>query len=124
LHQMKQRFLSSATLWVIKVNNNLAGYVWSAGQSDFGPYYFPIGDKDVFLFDGAVIAEYRGKNLYPLLLSNVLHGLRISGCSRAIYDAHEWNHAVIKSFMKVGGKRLGIVKKYKIGRRRYLLWIK
>lgn len=122
IHQVRERFSSEATLWVIRSGGNLAGYVWSAGRSEFGPYYFPIGENDVFLFDGAVLEDYRGKNIYPVLLSNVLYGLKTSGKSRAYYDAHSWNEAVIRSFMKVKAKKLGIVKKYRIGRKHYIVW--
>jgi GNAT superfamily N-acetyltransferase len=120
--QLKNRFSVSATLWIIKAGEDLAGYVWSIGKSKFGPYYMPIGENDVFIFDGAVLEKYRGKNIFPMLLSTVLFTLKEYGVNRAIVDAHEWNVSVHKSFFKVGAKILGIVRKYKIGNNAYLIW--
>jgi hypothetical protein len=125
LKQLKDRFLKAAVLWMIKVDGKLAGYVWSIGSSKLlGPYYFPLCEKDVFLFDGSVLPQYRGKNIYPLLLANVLHGVKQTCFIRAICDATEWNISVQKSFSKVGMKRLGIVKKFRFLGRNFLLWKK
>jgi len=125
LPQLKKRFPHSAILWMIKVDGKLAGYVWSIGKSTAEcpcPYYFPLCDNDVFLFDGSVLTQYRGRNLYPLLVKHVLYGVKKLGFIRAIFDAHEWNVPVQKSFLKVGMKKLGVVRKYKFWGRNLLLW--
>lgn len=122
LTQLKERFTKKAVLWVIKSDGNLAGYVWSIGQSTFDPYYLPLCDNDVFLFDGSVLPQYRGRNIYPQLLKNVLYGVKRMGFSRAICDAYVWNISVQKSFLKVGLKKLGVVRKYRFWGRNFILW--
>lgn len=125
LTQLKERFAKLAVLWMIKVDGKLAGYVWSIGKSTYKcpcPYYFPLCDNDVFLFDGSVLPQYRGRNLYPLLLKHVLYGVKKMGFIRAICDAHEWNVSVIKSFSKAGLKKLGTVRKYSLMGHEFVLW--
>lgn len=123
LTQLKERFAKGAVLWIIKFNGNLSGYVWSIGKSStLNPYYFPLCDNDVFLFDGSVLPPYRGKNIYPQLLKNALYGVKQMGFSRAICDAYVWNIAVQKSFSKVGLKKFGIVRKYRLFGHDFILW--
>lgn len=125
LIELKERFAKLAVLWMIKVDGKLAGYVWSIGKSTYkcpGPHYFPLCDNDVYLFDGSVLPQYRGRNLFPLLLKHVLYGVKKLGFIRVIFDAHEWNVSVHKSFSKVGMKKLGVVRKYRFWGRNFLLW--
>lgn len=127
LTELKERFAKLAVLWMIKVDGKLAGYVWTIRKSTYKcpcPYYFPLCDNDVFLFDGSVLPQYRGRNLYPLLLKNVLCGVKRLGFIRAICDAHEWNGSVQKSFSKAGLKKIGVVRKYRFWRHDFLLWKK
>jgi ribosomal protein S18 acetylase RimI-like enzyme len=121
--QLKFRFSISATMWVIKIEDNIAGYVWSTRKSKIKPYYIPLGENDVFMFDGSVISKYRGRNVYPQLLSNVVSSLKQRNFYRVIFDAHGWNSSVIRSFNKIGAKQLGIVRRYKFGRNNFLLWV-
>jgi hypothetical protein len=122
LTQLKERFAKAAVLWLIKVDDNLAGYVWSIGRSTLGPYYFPLCDNDAFLFDTSVFHAYRGNNIYPLLHTHVMLELKRRGVIRVIFDTHEWNIPIHKSLSKVKAKKLGIVRKYRFFGRNFILW--
>ncbi len=121
-YQFKERFPQSAIMWIIKIDDDLAGYVWSTGKSTMSPSYLQLCNNDVYLFDGLVLPQYRGKNIYPVLLGNVLFELKIMGFVRAFLIAHQWNESVQKSFLKVNTKILAVVRKYGFGRHEYFTW--
>jgi hypothetical protein len=74
-------------------------------------YYFPLAEDDVILFDGAVLPEYRGRNIFPILLTNVFYELKKRGIARVIFDAMIWNKSVLRSLEKIPAKKLCAIKK-------------
>jgi len=122
-YQLNDRFSISAILWIIKVKDDLAGYVWSvASKSKLSPSYIPLCNRDVYLFDGGVMERHRGKNIYPVFISHVIFELKKLGFVRAFFVAHEWNKSVLRSFSKIQAQTLGVARKYSFGGREFITW--
>ena len=69
---VKERFGLGASLWLIKFEDQLAGYGWTLQGRTVEPHYFRLGPDDVHLFDFHVFRQYRGRGLNPLLVTHIL----------------------------------------------------
>jgi ribosomal protein S18 acetylase RimI-like enzyme len=104
---IRERFEQGASLWLIKSGEKLAGYGWTLQGRTIEPYYFPLGQDDVHLFDFHVYHEYRGQGLNPFLVTHILSNLARIGGGRAFIEAAEWNEAQLSSLRKTPFHRLG-----------------
>jgi len=116
------RFARGALLWLISVDNRLAGYGWSLQGGTIEPYYFPLGEDDVHLFDFYVFPQYRGRALNPALVATILHYLKVDQRRRVFIEAAEWNQPQLSSLGKTGFQCLGIATKLTIRKRTVVLW--
>ena len=71
---IRERFETAATLWLVKSGEKLAGYGWTVQGHTVGPYYFRLGENDVQLFDFYVfpkfhlyILNYKAQGLHAIL---------------------------------------------------------
>ena len=120
--QFKERFSRWAILWLVKHKSNVAGFIWCSKKSPIEPYYFPLGENDALLFDGAVLPEYRGRNIYPIFLTKVFYELKKRGVVRVIIDAYKWNKPALRSLEKIPAKRLCAGNKIHLFGRTIVLW--
>jgi len=107
---IKERFPKGASLWLLRSGSELAGYGWTLQGCTIGEYYFPMGPKDVQLFDFYVFPQFRGRAMHWLLTSYILQTLAAEGAARAFADTGEWNQAQISSFKMTPFRRLGMVR--------------
>lgn len=107
---IKERFAKGASLWLLRSGNELAGYGWTLQGSTIAEYHFPMGPKDVQLFDFYVFPKFRGRAMHWLLTSYLLQTLAAEGAARAFADTGEWNQAQISSFKMTAFRRLGMVR--------------
>lgn len=120
---MTERFAKGAWLWLIKVENRLAGYGWSLKGCTVEPHFFPVEETDIHLFDFYVFPQYRGRGLNPILVIGILKGLGAGVCGgRAFIEAAEWNQPQLSSLRKTPFRRLGLAKKLPILRRTFIYW--
>jgi hypothetical protein len=117
-----ERFDCGATLWIVECQNELAGYGWTLRGRAIEPYYFPLGERDVQLFDFFVLAKFRGRALHWLLTGHILHTLATEGVGRAYADTHEWNAAQLASFKMTPLRCLGLVRTYNFFGRQLRSW--
>jgi hypothetical protein len=110
-YNIREGFSKSAILWLMKQNGNVIGFIWSIKDSSIKPYFFPLGENDVMLSDGAVLPEYRGRNIFPRFLTKVFYELKKRNAVRVIFDANISNKSVLRSFEKIHGKKLCVVKR-------------
>ena len=61
------------------------------------PYFLPLGENDVFMYDHLVFPEYRGRRMLSLLMISEIGQLATESRSRAYFEVAEWNHACISS---------------------------
>jgi ribosomal protein S18 acetylase RimI-like enzyme len=78
---------------------------WTAQQADkireIRCIMHPRGDE-VYLYDAFTFAEYRGQNLYPALLQQILDFSREQGLRRALIFVLSDNMASIRGVQKAG----------------------
>ena len=119
---IKERFATGASLWLVRFGDRLAGYGWTLQGRSIEPYYFPLTADDVHLFDFHVFPEYRGRGFNPHLVDHILRRLAADGWTRAFIEAAEWNHAQLISLANTPFHRLGRAKKLKFFRRTVVFW--
>ena len=110
---LRERFDKGASLWLVQNENQLAGFGWTLHGQTIATYYFPLGSKDVQLFDFYVFPRFRGRALHWLLTNHILSELAAEGRTRAYADTGEWNNAQLASFKMTPFRPLGFVKTYR-----------
>jgi hypothetical protein len=119
---IKERFTNGASLWLIKSEDKVAGYGWTLQGHTIAEYYFPIGPKDVQLFDFFVFPKFRGRALHWLLTAYILQVLAAEGVARAFADTGEWNQPQISSFRMTPFRRLGLVRSFTLFGHTFVSW--
>lgn len=112
--RIEERFSRGASLWLIRSELSLAGYVWTLQGGTISPYYFPLGDKDAQFFDLFLFPRFRGRGIDWILFNHVLHALAAEGGARAFAETGEWNRASVSSHRMARFHRLGHVRKITI----------
>jgi len=118
-----QRFAKGASLWLLEVDDRLAGYGWTLQGTTVEPYYFPLSKDDVHLFDFHVFPQYRGRGLNPFLVSSILSELASQNGGRAFIEAAEWNDAQLASLERTMFRRYGLVHSFRLFGHTFVSWI-
>ena len=119
---IKERFELGASLWLIKLEDQLAGYGWTLQGRTVEPHYFRLGPDDVHLFDFHVFPQYRGRGVNPSLVSYILRSLAAESHGRAFIEAAEWNQAQLASLRRTPFRRLGSARKFTLFRHTMVFW--
>ena len=122
--QMEERFDMGAVLWLLKVDDRVAGMIWSIKAKTVRPYYFLLATNDVHLFDNEIFSDYRGRGLNIILIEYALSGLRSMGLVRAFIDTNLRNTAEIRSLAKTSFNDFGLARKIHFGGRDITIWSK
>lgn len=117
-----ERFARGASLWLLKLDGQVAAFGWTLRRDTMEPHYFPLSDGDAHLFDFFVFPAYRGRRLNPLLVNHILAGLAVEGLSRAFIEAAEWNTAQLSSLNRTCFRKLGLARKFRIFGRTVVVW--
>jgi GNAT superfamily N-acetyltransferase len=117
-----RRFRAGASLWLVKVGSDLAGYGWTLDASTIEPHYYQLGDKDVHLFDFFVFPEFRGRRLNVALTKRILADLAMENKSRAFIESAEWNTPQMQSLKRTPFKDFGRARKFRLFGRTLVLW--
>jgi GNAT superfamily N-acetyltransferase len=117
-----ERFGQGASLWLIKLDDRLAGYSWTLQGQTMVPYYVPLGKDDVHLFDFYVFPKYRGRALIYFLVIHILRSLASEGAARVFGEVEEWNQASLLSYTIMPFRRLGRARKLTIFGRTIVCW--
>jgi len=119
---IEDRFGLGATIWLIKVEDELAGYGWTLRGRTVEPHYFRLEPDDVHLFDFHVFPPYRGQGVNPSLVSYMLCCLAAECQGRAFIEAAEWNQAQLASLRRTPFHRLGSARKLTLLRHTLVCW--
>jgi GNAT superfamily N-acetyltransferase len=119
---MKERFDRGASLWLIKSEGRLAGYSWTLQGHTMVPYYLPLGQDDVHLFDFYVFPKYRGRAIIYFLVIQILQMLAVEGAARVFGEVGEWNQASLSSYRLTPFRRLGWARMLTIFGRTIVCW--
>ena len=121
-HLLKERFSKDATLWLVNLDSELVGLVWSIKAATIEPYYFPLTDSDVHLFDNEIFSKYRGRGINSHLIDYVLFSLRKEGAARAYIETKVKNIPEIKSLAKTQFRKYGSATKVSLFGRTIMCW--
>jgi GNAT superfamily N-acetyltransferase len=119
---ISKRFGQGASLWLLKLEDKLAGYGWTTTGRTMEPHFLPLGSNDVHLFDFFVFPEYRGQRLNPSFVSHILRRLASDRRSRAYIEAAEWNTAQLHSLSRTPFQNFGRAWKCCIFGKTIVLW--
>jgi hypothetical protein len=119
---IKERFGLRASLWLIKFEDQLAGYGWTLQGRTVESHYFPLGERDVQFLDFHVFPKFRGRAMDWVLMTHILHTLAAEGAARAYGEAAEWNRPSLSSFAMNSFRRLGSARKFTALGRTIILW--
>lgn len=108
---IQRRFAKGASLWCLRNETEDISYTWALTGQAMIPYYFPLTERDLHLFDGYTFPNFRGHGLNPVLLNHVLKYYRNEGFHRAYLETREWNTAVMRSVPKNGFIKIGLAKR-------------
>jgi GNAT superfamily N-acetyltransferase len=120
--KLQERFSKGCSLWLARINGEIAGFVWSVPHKPVAPYFFPLMAQDVHLFDGVVLSEYRGRRILPAILNHILYELQKEGYERAFTETYSWNASPRKSLAKTPFRLIGVARKQKIFGRILVTW--
>jgi hypothetical protein len=121
---IRERFEKGASLWLIECQEQLAGYGWTFQGSTIEPYYFPLAQDDVHLFDFYMFPDYRGQGMNPYLIGGILNSLTTGRGRRAFIEVAEWNSAQLSSLRKTPFRRLGSARSLTIFGYTFVSWTK
>ncbi len=124
LRRITERFARGASLWLVRAENKLVGYGWTLRASTMEPYYFPLGQNDVHLFDFHVFPQYRGRRMNPFLVAHILRTLAGECGGRAYIEAAEWNEAQLSSLRNSPFLRLGLARSFRLFGLTFASWAK
>lgn len=112
INQLKSRLnLKGTILWFYIINKELVGFVWTIQGNYVAPYYIPILENDVVLFDVDVFPEYRGKGINPIFTNYILKKLKEIEIVRAFVTVAIWNKSSIRTLEKTDFKKFAVVRK-------------
>jgi hypothetical protein len=119
---IQDRFERGAMLWMIRSGDKLAGYGWTVLGHTIAPYFFPVGENDVQLFDFYAFPKFRGRAIHLLLIAYILQTMAAEGRTRAFGDTAEWNDAQLASFTMTPFRRLGFARFMTIFGHNFVTW--
>lgn len=112
-HQMNERFMKGAVLWIFKTNGNIAGFEWSIrGRNTIEPYFFPLTPNDAIIFDAHTWEDYRGKGYNAILVHHIMMNLSREGVTRTYADIKNWNRSSLEVIKKTHLRPFGIARKF------------
>ena len=120
---MKERFAKGTLFWLVRVGNELAGYIWTIRGTTIEPYIHPLAANDVHFFDNLIFEEFRGRGINPVLVSYVLSEMQKQHCVRAFIETRMTNISEIRSLAKTCFRKCGLAKKRHPWRcRHFVVW--
>jgi GNAT superfamily N-acetyltransferase len=118
----RERFGKGAILWIVKLNKDIAGFVWSIRGKMVSPWYLPLTFHDAVLFDCVIFEEYRGRGLYPRLMNYLFGKLKLDGVSRVFGFSYAWNKSSIRGLEKTHYHKFSEARKFRVLGRNVTIW--
>jgi len=119
---IRERFERGASLWLIRSGDKLAGFGWTMLGHTIAPYFFPVGENDVQLFDFYSFPKFRGRAIHLILIAYILQAMAAEGRARAFGDTAEWNDAQLASFRMTPFRRLGYARFVTVFGHSFVTW--
>jgi len=122
MDKARERFEKGAILWIVKLNDDIAGFVWTIRGKSISPWYLPLTPHDAYVLDAVTFEEYRGRRLYPLIMNYVLGKLKSEGVSRALGELYAWNTPSIRGLERTYYRKFGEARRFHLLNRNITIW--
>lgn len=104
-HLYAARFARGEQFWTMQHASRIVSYCWATSEPvEIGEIRCVMSPRsdEIYIYDAFTFAEYRGNNLYPVLLQRVLDHSRAQGLRRALIFVLSDNEASIRGVQKAG----------------------
>lgn len=123
IKESKRRFANNWRLFLAYIDNRVAGACWAVtNNSEFKTKVVPLLDGNIVLIDGWTIPSFRGKNVYPFLLSHIAVQFKEKNFKRAFISSNVKNFASIKGINKAGYLHFINYEVYNLFRYEIVIW--
>ena len=124
-HLFQARLDRGEQFWTAQQDDRIVSYIWATKASvEIGEIYAVVRPREdeIYLYDAFTFDAYRGRNLYPAVLQQILVHGRKTGLRRALIFVLSDNIASIRGVKKAGFKefqRVTYSTTFGFGRYRY-----
>jgi hypothetical protein len=123
IKESKRRLANNWILLVAYINDELVGVAWAfTNTSDLKTKIVPLLDGDIVIIDCWTIPSFRGRNVYPFLLSLVAKHFKERNFKRAFVFANERNISSIKGLKTAGYHHFINYETYNLFRNEVVIW--
>jgi GNAT superfamily N-acetyltransferase len=102
---IRWRFSQGELCWVARAEGDIVSYVWAAFERQRVEELcnaIELQEGEVYLYDAFTLPEWRGKALYPAILSRQLEYFKQQGYKRALIFTVEENMASRRGITRAG----------------------
>jgi GNAT superfamily N-acetyltransferase len=122
IDRIKERFAKNTTLWIIRLNGEIAGFVWTISGKVLSPWYLPLTPHDAYVLDAVTFEEFRGRGLYAVLMNYVLGKLKSEGMSRVVGELYTTNTSSIRGLKRTYYRTFGVARRFHAFGRNITIW--
>jgi len=97
MNNVREKFKKGATLWILKINEDIGGCAWAIRSTMPSAYPLPLTPNDAIIFTAETFEKYRGRGFYALLMNYILRQLKLEGLSRVYGYLWSENKPVISA---------------------------
>ena len=119
---IRKRFNKGAVLWLLKTNQQLAGYRWTISNNHVTPTYIPHTETDVHSIGTEIFPAFRGLDLYILFDQGTKIIFKNEGFKRFYYETYLWNKRAVKAILKTSSHKIGVATRFKIFGKNIIIW--
>jgi RimJ/RimL family protein N-acetyltransferase len=123
IQETKRRLSNNWILFIAYMNDELVGAAWAlTNTSDLKIKIVPLLEGDIVIINCWTLPSFRGRNIYPFLLSLVAKHFEERNFKRAFVYANERNIPSIMGIKKAGYKHFINYKTYNLFRNEVVIW--
>ena len=121
--ESKRRFANNWRLFLAYIDDQLAGACWAVtNTSDLKTKVVPLLEGDVALIDAWTVPSFRGRNVYPFILSFIVNQFKEKNFKRAFGYGDIWNISALKGLKKGGFRDYILYESYIIFGNEVVIW--
>lgn len=123
INKLERRFTNNWRLFLAYIDRQVAGAGWVIdSNSEFKAKVVPLTEDVVTLIEFWTIPRFRGKNVYPFLLSFITNQLKGENFKKAFISSNEKNKSSINGIKKAGYRYLINYETYRLLSYEIVIW--
>jgi hypothetical protein len=119
---IRERFNKGAMLWLIKKNDQLAGYRWTIANNHKTPTYFPHTETDMHSIGIEIFRDFRRHHLFYIFQQSMVITLKNEGFKRFYSETFLYNKRAMKAMLNYGLRKIGIATRFSIFGKNIVIW--